>query len=149
MQKRTIRGRQAVGDLISKHLLEVMAMVMTAHVMVDMRAERPVRRGEAALMRADNEAPVAWVKRCRGGGEEAGASGGVDENDGSLRSERGVVFSGKACTGDRQPTGGRTDEVERRADPRETKSRTPRTLLAGSRSWGAGSSSCLRRYCAR
>ena len=45
MQKQTIRGGQAVGDLISINLLEVMAMVMTAYVMVDMRGERPVRRG--------------------------------------------------------------------------------------------------------
>ena len=36
---------------------------MTAYVMVDMRKERPVRKGEAVLMRADNEAAVAWVKR--------------------------------------------------------------------------------------
>ena len=66
VQKRTIRGGQAVDDLISLNL-EVMAMVMTAHVMVDMRGERPVRKREAATMRADNEAAVTWVKRCPGG----------------------------------------------------------------------------------
>ena len=53
MHKRAIRGGQAVGDLISINLLEVMAMVMTAYVMVDMRGERPVGRGEAVLLRAD------------------------------------------------------------------------------------------------
>ena len=68
VQRRTIRGGQAVNDLISINMLEVMAMVTTAYVMVDMREERPVRKGEAVLMRADNEAAVAWAKRCRGGG---------------------------------------------------------------------------------
>ena len=92
MQKRTIRGRQAVGDLISKHLLEVMAMVMTAHVMVDMRAERPVRRGEAALMRADNEAPVAWVKRCRGGGKKQVRVGALMRMMGALEAKGGWCF---------------------------------------------------------
>ena len=67
VQKRTIRGEQAVGDLISIKLLEVMAIVMTSYVMVDMRGERPVRRGEAFLMRGDNEAAVAWAKRFQGG----------------------------------------------------------------------------------
>ena len=43
-------------------------------------------------MRANNEAALAWAKRCRGGGEEAGASEGVDENDGGIGSKRGVVF---------------------------------------------------------
>ena len=45
-----------------------MAMVMTAYVMVDMRGERAVRKGEAVLMRADNEAAVSRVKRYRGRG---------------------------------------------------------------------------------
>ena len=42
VQRRTIKGGQVVTDLISIHLLEVMAMVMTAFVMVDMRGERPL-----------------------------------------------------------------------------------------------------------
>ena len=68
MQKRTIRRVQAVDDLISINLLEVMAIVTTAYRMVDVRRVKPVRRGEAVLMRADNEAAVAWVKTYRGGG---------------------------------------------------------------------------------
>ena len=55
------RGGQAVADLISINLLEVMAMVVTAFVMVDMRGDRPGRKGEAVLMRADNEAAVTSV----------------------------------------------------------------------------------------
>ena len=63
VQKRTVKRRRAVADLISIKLLEVMAMVMTAYVMIDMKGERPRRIGEAVLMRADNEAAVTWVKR--------------------------------------------------------------------------------------
>ena len=59
-----------MGDSISINLLVVMAMVMTAYVMIDIRGERPARRGEAVLMRADNEAAVAWVKRCQGRGKK-------------------------------------------------------------------------------
>ena len=64
VQKRTVKGGRAVVDLISINLLEVMAMVMTAYVMIVMRGERPRRRGEAVLMRADNEAAVTWVRWC-------------------------------------------------------------------------------------
>ena len=39
MQKRTVKGGRAVADLISINLLEVMAMVMTAYVMIDMEGE--------------------------------------------------------------------------------------------------------------
>ena len=67
VQKQTIRGGQAVDDLIYINLLEVIAMVMKAYVMVDMRRERTVREGEAVLMRANNEAAVTWVKRSEGG----------------------------------------------------------------------------------
>ena len=45
-----------------------MAMVMISFGMVDMRGERPLRKVEAVLISADNEAAVAWVKWCRGGG---------------------------------------------------------------------------------
>ena len=67
VQKRTVKGWRAVADLISINLSEVMAMLMTAYVMIDMNGERPRRRGEAVLMRADNEAVVTWVRRFRGG----------------------------------------------------------------------------------
>ena len=46
VQRRATRGGQAVNDLISINLLEVMAMVMTAYVMVDMREERPFGKGK-------------------------------------------------------------------------------------------------------
>ena len=69
VQRRTVKGGRAVADLIYINLLEVIAMLMTAYVMIDMEGERPRRRGEAVLIRADNEAAVTWVRRCRGGGE--------------------------------------------------------------------------------
>ena len=55
------------------------------------------------------------------GGEEAGASRGVDENDGGIGSKRGVVFSGEACTRGRQSADRWTDEVECGEDSSETK----------------------------
>ena len=57
---------QAIVDLIFVDLLEVMPMVLTALVMLDMRGERPGRKGEEVSMRAENEAAVTWVKRWRG-----------------------------------------------------------------------------------
>ena len=49
MQKRTIGGRgQAVDDLISINLLEVIIVVMTAYLIVDMREDRSVKKGEAS-----------------------------------------------------------------------------------------------------
>ena len=44
-KKRMIRGGQAVNDSISISLLEVMAMVMTAYVMLDMRGEKRFGKG--------------------------------------------------------------------------------------------------------
>ena len=51
VQKRTVKGGRAVADLISINLLEVVAAVMTAYVTIDMKRERPRRRGEAVLMK--------------------------------------------------------------------------------------------------
>ena len=71
-------------------------MVMTTYVVVDRTEERPVGRGEAVLMNADNEAAVAWVKRCRVGcwGGEESARRGFHENDGDIGSKVGVLLSG-------------------------------------------------------
>ena len=41
-------------------------MLMTGYVMIDMKGEISRSRGEAVLMRADNEAGVTGVRRCRG-----------------------------------------------------------------------------------
>lgn len=44
--------------MISPSLLEIMAMVISTGMMVDMRGERPVRTAAVVRMRADNEATV-------------------------------------------------------------------------------------------
>jgi len=99
VQKRTIRGGQAVADLISINLLEVMAMVVTAFVMVDMRGERPGRKGEAVLMRADNEAAVTWVKRCRGGGKKQARVGALMRMMGALEGRGRWCFQARHVRG--------------------------------------------------
>ena len=99
VQKRTIKGGRAVADLISINLLEVMAMVMTAFVMVDMRGERPGRKGEAVLMRADNEAAVTWVKRCRGGGKKQARVGALMRMMGALEAKGGWCFQARHVRG--------------------------------------------------
>lgn len=55
-----------MGDFVSINLLEVMTMTITTCVMVRMTGGTPVMWGRVVLMRADSEATVAWVKRCRG-----------------------------------------------------------------------------------
>ena len=52
-----------MNDLSPINSLSVTAMVMTAYVMVGVRKEKPVQKGEAVLVRADNEVAVAWVMR--------------------------------------------------------------------------------------
>ena len=98
-KKRTVKGGRAVADLISIDLLEVMAMVMAAYVMVDMKRERPRIRGETVLMRADNEAAVTWVRLRRRGGKKQARVGALTRITGALEAKGGGVFSGKAFAG--------------------------------------------------
>ena len=67
--------------------------------MVDMRGERPVRKREAVLMRADNEAAVAWVRRCRGGGKTKVRLGTVMRMIGALEAKRGWCFQARHARG--------------------------------------------------
>ena len=100
MQKRTVKGGRAGADLISINLLEVMAMVMTAYVMIDLKEERPRRRGEAVLMRADNEAAVTWVRRCRRGGKKQARVGALMRIMATLEAKGvGGVLSQGMCGG--------------------------------------------------
>ena len=100
VHKRTLKGGRAVADLISINLLEVMAMVMTVFVMVNMRGERARRKGEEVLTRADNEVAVTYETR---------EGRGVDEDNKGIASKGRVVFPGKACAEGRQQAGRRSD----------------------------------------
>ena len=72
-----------VADLISISLPNEMAMVRTAFVMIGRRGERPRRRVDSVLVRADNEAAVTWVRRCRRGGKKkARVETFIDEDGG-------------------------------------------------------------------
>ena len=99
VQERTVKGGLAVADSVSINLLEIMAMVMTAYVMIDMKGERPRRRGEAVLMRADNEAAVTWVRRCRGGGKKQARLGALMRIIGALEAKGGWCFQARHVRG--------------------------------------------------
>lgn len=101
VQRRTVSGAQAVADIVSITLLEVVATVVTAFVMLYMRGERPGMTGEDVLMRANKEAAVICAKKCRGGGKKYAKSRGVAENDGDVGSKGKVVVPVKARTGRR------------------------------------------------
>ena len=73
-------------------MLEVMATVMAAYVTIDMKGERPRRRGKAVLMRAVNEAAVTWVRRCRGGGEKQARVRALMRIMGALETRGGCCF---------------------------------------------------------
>lgn len=61
MQARMVRSRQGTGGPIYIKVLELMAMMGTACVMVVMRGDRPRRKGETVLMRGGNLAAVQYV----------------------------------------------------------------------------------------
>ena len=85
--------------LISINLIEVVAMVMTAYVMIDMKGEIPRRRGEAVLMRADNEAAVTWVRRYRGGGKKQARAGALMRIMGALEAREWWCFQARHVRG--------------------------------------------------
>ena len=100
VQKRTVKGGRVIADLMSINLLEVMVMLMTAHVMIDMKGEGPRRRGEAVLMTAENEAAVTWLRRCRRGGEKQASVGALMTIMGTLEpSGGGGIFRQSMCGG--------------------------------------------------
>ena len=89
MQKQTAKRGRAVANLIAINLLEAMATVMTAYVTIDMKGESPLRRGEVAQMRADNEAAVTWVRSCHGGGKKQAREGASMRIMGASEARRG------------------------------------------------------------
>ena len=51
---------------LSINLLELLAMVVTAYVMVVVKEDRPSVAGEPVLIRGDSSSAVSWVNRCGG-----------------------------------------------------------------------------------
>ena len=56
----------AKHNKLSINLLELLAMVVTAYVMVAVKGDRPAVHGEPVLMRGDSMSAVTWVNRCGG-----------------------------------------------------------------------------------
>ena len=56
----------ASHNKLSINLLELLAMVVTAYVMVVVKEDRPSVAGEPVLMRRDSSSAVTWVNRCGG-----------------------------------------------------------------------------------
>ena len=51
---------------ITIDLLELLGMVVTAWVMLELVGDRADEKGEVILMRGDNTAAVSWISRCGG-----------------------------------------------------------------------------------
>ena len=52
---------------ITINLLELLGMVVTAWVMLELVGDTPTSDGDPVSMRGDNMAAVSWVNRCGGG----------------------------------------------------------------------------------
>ena len=82
---------------ISINVLELLGIVVSAWVLVSPCAERPSATGDCVLLRGDNEAVSAWVRRCRGGNEPR--SGGLMRLLGALELFSGWHFDAKHARG--------------------------------------------------
>ena len=51
---------------VTINMLELLEMVVTAWVMLELVGDRPAFEGDPVLMRSDNVAAVSWVSRCGG-----------------------------------------------------------------------------------
>lgn len=54
-------------------------------MIVEIKGDRPEAKGEATMMRADNESAVAWVKKCRGWGSRDARLGALTRGRGENR----------------------------------------------------------------
>ena len=98
--------------------------------MIDIKGNIPCRRGESALMRADNEAAVTWVRRCRGGGKKQSRVGALMRTMGALEAKGGWWFRANNVR-DEDNISRRSDQVARGPDSRETECRMSWNRLAG------------------
>ena len=78
VEGRTITHRKhGEGDFMDTNLLELLGVVVSAYVLVEMTEDRPGRKGEAVMMRADNTRAVGWVWTCRGGKKDKARVGAL------------------------------------------------------------------------
>ena len=63
-QRSSARTTRASHNKLSINRLELLAMVVTAYVMVVVKEDRPSVAGEPVLMRGDSSSAVTWVNRC-------------------------------------------------------------------------------------
>ena len=80
----------ASHNKLSINLLELLAMVVTAYVMVVVKEDRPSVAGEPVLMRGDSSSAVSWVNRC--GGTRDPRAAFIYEVAWCAGSEHGVVL---------------------------------------------------------
>lgn len=100
MQARTVENIQGTGDWISIAVLELMAMVVAAYVIVVMTGGRLGREGDTAFMRENISSAVRWMMYCRGeegraGDRGAGEDDGCDISEGRLALPRGSRKRGR------------------------------------------------------
>ena len=100
VERRTIAHRKhGEGDFMDINLLELLGVVVSAYVLVEMTEDRPGRKGEAVMMRADNTRAVGWVRKCRGGKKDKARVGALMRWLGVLESKGEWCFQAKHVPG--------------------------------------------------
>ena len=99
VQLRTIRSKRGKGNRLSINILELMAMVMTAYVVVAMRGDKPDREGATVLMLGDNSSAVQWVINCKRGRKEKVRAGALVRILGALETKGGCCFQAQHMRG--------------------------------------------------
>ena len=63
-----LRRKADLGETctVTIDLLELLGMVVTTWVMLELVGDRPDAEGDPILMRGDNMAAVSWITRCGG-----------------------------------------------------------------------------------
>lgn len=73
VRRRTAKIRGSPKYIISKTVLKVLGMVMTAYVTIVIEGERPKHEKKTMLRIWDNTSAVQWLQTCRGGKTRSGA----------------------------------------------------------------------------
>ena len=143
--RRTVQSKRGKGDRISIVLLEVMALVTTAYLMVVMKGDRPEKEGAMLLMRGDISSAVQWEIKCKGRRREEVRMGALMRMLGASETQ------GRWCSQAKRET---TDLQTKKLGGRQRKSKGPwpkraPKLFGRYKSWGRRSSGCGRRFCER